>query len=140
MTSVLVLIKTTNQEIVGLRRFSFPFSQTNFAVTSFVKERPYGLACHSLAVILEVMGEETALPRHITEVASREGKGAKNAINPVQGYNASLYNKRITKSISHIYPKLVLIIHSRFMVSLLEKSDFYKLDELQTQMVSFSCN
>lgn len=54
--------------------FLFPFNQTNFAVMSFVKERPYGLACHSLAPILEVMGEETALPRHITEVASREGK------------------------------------------------------------------
>ena len=31
-----------------------------------------------------------ALPRQITEVASREGKGAKNAINPVQGDSMGL--------------------------------------------------
>lgn len=58
-----------------------------------VKERPYGLAWHwhglawpglpQLGIDTRGDGEEMALPRQITQVASREEKGAKNAINPV---------------------------------------------------------
>lgn len=127
MTNALFVInpKATHQEMVGLRVFSFRFNQTNFAVMSFVKERPYGLACHSLAVILEVTGGRNGTAQTDHGGCIQGGKMCqKRNKSCTRVLNASLYNLHISRIISHIHPKLALIIHSWFMVSLL--SFYYK--------------
>lgn len=77
---------------------------------SFVKERPYGLACHCLALILEVTGGRNGTVQTDHGGCIQGGKRCQKHNKPcTRVLNASLNNMHITKTISHIYPKLVLI-------------------------------
>lgn len=130
MTNVSFLVnpKATHQEMVGPSVFSFCFNQTNFAVMSFVKERPYGLACHSLALILEVTGGRNSTAQTDHGGCIQGGKRCQKRNKPcTRVLNAASYHIHITKSISHIHPKLALIIHSWFVVSLLS---FYQKSQI----------
>lgn len=93
------------------REFYFCFNQTNFA-SSFVKERPYGLAWPSLALIFKVTGGRNGAAQTDHGGCIQGGKRCQECNKPcTRGLDGSLDNMHITKSISHIYPKPIVYLY-----------------------------